>query len=346
MKLQLNESTLNAYINEAVKQEINEGGWDKLASFAGKKAARAAAKKAGKTVAKKSGEAFGSLGKSKGPLAFKHNSERVQTARKALRGANSETGSKFTTGASRKVMDGGKLEYIVKKEGGEIKYLAKDGKTPLTGDQLNLAKNNFRMRSAQYKDIRKMGNLNRGIALTAVAGGVGTAIAASGSRNPDAPWNDTPAQGEPDNNKDSGFDGTFPWDNTDPAWTPKPTRNPQPQPGQTQDKAEPAAEETPVPTRPRMEPLGQLPTPANIPTGVTSNQPEPTIQRRYAPGTDPNNVNKWNNTANFRRLSGQIGRGVAPDKAARTLQNRRERQEKRYDRINAANGEQGQNAAQ
>lgn len=259
MKLQLNESTLNAYINEAVKQEINEGGWDKLASFAGKKAARAAAKKAGKTVAKKSGEAFGSLGKSKGPLAFKHNSERVQTARKALRGANSETGSKFTTGASRKVMDGGKLEYIVKKEGGEIKYLAKDGKTPLTGDQLNLAKNNFRMRSAQYKDIRKMGNLNRGIALTAVAGGVGTAIAASGSRNPDAPWNDTPAQGEPDNNQDSGFDGTFPWDNTEPQWTPKPTRKPQPQPAQ---------EEPQQPERRSMETSQPVST-INIPTGVT-----------------------------------------------------------------------------
>ena len=115
------------------------------------------------------------------------------------------------------------------------------------------------MRSAQYKDIRKMGNLNRGIALTAVAGGVGTAIAASGSRNPDAPWNDTPAQSEPDNNQDSGFDGTFPWDDTEPQWTPKPTRRPQPQPAQ---------EEPQQPERRSMETLQPVST-INIPTGVT-----------------------------------------------------------------------------
>ena len=292
MKLQLNENTLNAYINEAIRQELNEDYKGKLAKFftnIGKKLGDRAAKKSAPAV-QKSGEAFGNLGKSNGPLAFKHNSERVQATRKALRGANSKSGAKFTTGVSKKTMNGEKLEYVVKKQDGKIQYFAKDGKTPLAGNQLNLARDNFRKRSAQYKDIRKMGNLNRGIALTAVAGGVGTAIAASGSRNPDAPWNDTPTQGKPNNNQSSGFDGTFPWDNTTPNWTP---RRPKP------TTPTPSPEETPAqPERPKIEPLVPVQTPANIPTGVTAPEQPGIIMRQPQQSLAQSAVRVMGQTAN------------------------------------------------
>lgn len=324
MKLQLNEDTLNAYINEAIRQELDENWLSKLATKVGSKVGKAVkgAARGTKTYAK----------------ALGGNKKAVQKSEKMLKSLKDELAA-------------------VEKEQKAIWGTANSG---ARGQELATRRNTLvrRIKSvesslAKAKAGKTLARTATGTAAAGFSAGYLAGRSGKNGQNPDAPWNDGIA--DPGMNDDAqdetsgnggGFDGTFPWDNTDPAWTPKPTRNPQPQPGQTQDKAEPAAEETPVPTRPRMKPLGQLPTPANISTGVTSNQPEPTIQRRYAPGTDPNNVNKWNNTANFRRLSGQIGRGVAPDKAARTLQNRRERQEKRYDRINAANGEQGQNAAQ
>ena len=268
MKLQLNENTLNAYINEAMRQELNEAGWLKLGTKgAGKAAAKGAGKKAAPLV-QKSGEAFGNLGKSKGAFGFRANSKRVGNARAGLRGAGSERGARFVTGNAGKTMGGQKLEYIVKtvkdeKTGKKVlQFLDKDGKK-LTGDQLKLARSNFKLRSQQFKDIRKMGNLNRGIALTAVAGGIGTAVAASqsGSRNPDAPWNDTPENGGSPEPENGGFDGTFPWDNTTPSWTP---RNPKP------TAPTPAPEETPAqPERPKLEPITPVAAPAGMPTGVT-----------------------------------------------------------------------------
>jgi hypothetical protein len=45
-------------------------------------------------------------------------------------------------------------------------------------------------------------------------------------------------------------------------------------------------------------------------------------------------------------MSGQAERGVAPEKIADTAQNRRARQEKRYDKINAASDSQNQGSVQ
>ena len=49
MKLQLDENTFNAYLNEAIKRELNEAGWTKLGMKGGQKAA---SKTAGKTSAR------------------------------------------------------------------------------------------------------------------------------------------------------------------------------------------------------------------------------------------------------------------------------------------------------
>ena len=301
--MQLDENTFNAYLNEAVKRELNEAGWlpflkagQKAATkSAGKKAATTTAKKAAPVV-QKSGEAFGNLGKSKGALGFRANSKRVGNARAGLRGAGSERGARFVTGNASKTMGGQKLEYVVKtvkddKTGKKVlQFLDKDG-NKLTGEQLKLARSNFRLRSQQFKDIRKMGNLNRGIALTAIAGGVGTAVAASHSRsqNPDAPWNDTPGD-ENDGADEGGFDGTFPWDDTTPSWTPKPA--PRTAPTGPSTPTEPEA-----PARTPVEPI--LPVqPVNMPTGVTAPQGPGLAMRQQQPSLAQSAVQVMGQTAN------------------------------------------------
>lgn len=351
MKLQLNESTLNAYINEAIKRELNEAGWDKLAKFG---------TKAGEVV--------------KGAAKGTKNYVRALGGNKKLVSGVADDMDKILKNPDYKnlfkefgVDSIDQLPKEVRKNPKKLLQFVKDMQeknTKVHGDWK--AKNGmiFNKDLGAQGDalVRLERDLTKAINGTKLAR-VGTGLSAAGfgagylagrsrknGQNPDAPWNDGIADpgmndgGFDDNGgNDGGFDGTFPWDNTDPAWTPRPTRNPQPQPGQAQ--VDPAQEEPQQPVRRGMEALQPVST-INMPTGVTSNQPEPTIQRRYAPGTDPNNVNKWNNTANYRRLSGQIERGVSPERAIRTLQNRRERQEKRYDRISDRNSGQANGSAQ
>lgn len=303
MKLQLDEKKLNAYINEAIKQEINEGLWDKLAKFAGGKAAKQAARATKKAapVAQKSGDAFKNLGKSKGAFGFVHNSKRTGAARRALKGANSKRGAEFVTGNASKTMGGQKLEYVVKtmkddKTGKKaLVFLDKNG-NKLTGDQLKLAKSNFKLRSQQYGDIRKMGNLNRGIALTAIAGGV-SAAAALNSKNPDAPWNDVPEGDGGQTLENGGFDGTFPWDTTEPAWTPrKPkTTAPATTPAQSQEQQPVQPEQQPA--RPKVEPIA--PVNANIPAPrVTGPQAPGLVKHETQPSIAQNAVRTMGQTTN------------------------------------------------
>ena len=327
MKLQLNESTLNAYINEAIKQELNENWLTKTATKVGSKAGKAI-----KGAAKGTKNYVKALG---------GNKKAVQKSEKMLKSLKDELAA-------------------VEKEQKAIWGTANSG---ARGHELATRRNTLIRRIKSVESSLEKAKAGKTLARTATgtaATGFGAGYLAGRSgkngQNPDAPWNDGiadsgmngDAQDETSGNG-GGFDGTFPWDNTTPVWTPRKPRTPAPTPATpapVPTTQEPAAEETPASTRPRVEPIDKIATPSNMSTGVTSNQPEPTIQRRYAPGTDPNNVNKWNNTANFRRLSGQLRRGVSPDKAVRTLQNRRERQEKRYDKISSANGEQSQRSAQ
>ena len=309
MKLQLNEKTINAYINEALKQELEEGLGTKFLkglSKLGKKAAQAAEKKAG-AVTRKGGEAFGNLGKSGGPLKFKGNSSRTQAARKALRGANGERGAKFVTGTANKTMGGGKLEYVAKtvkdeKTGKKVlKFYAKDGQTELTGEQLKLARSNFRMRAGQYKDIRKMGNLNRGILLAATGG----AIAGSnlGGGNPDEPWlgGGDDVNNENGQEQEEGFEGSFPWDDTEPQWTPRTPKNTTNQPQQPQQQPE----EQPQPQQ--REPISPIePINANIPapkvTGATQEQPV-LARKETTPTIAQNAMRVMAQTANQSQMS-------------------------------------------
>ena len=336
MKLQLDENTLNAYINEAIRQEINEGGLFKA-------------------IGKGIGKAAKGVGK-----GVKGAARGTKNYAKAL------TGNRGAVKKSEKMLKSLKNELAaVEKEQKAIWGTANSG---ARGHELATRRNTLVRRINSVEASLAKAKAGKTLARTttaAAAGGLGVGYLAGhsgrGGQNPDAPWNDAPEGDGGQTPGDGGFDGTFPWDTTEPAWTP---RNPKPStptpttPAQSEPKpSTPAApiqgepeptqpvESKPQSVRPALGSLAPVTTNFNIPTGVTSNT-KPTIQRKYAPGTDPNNVNKWNNTANFRRLSGQIERGVAPEKAVKTLQNRRERQEKKYDRISAKNGGQNQNAAQ
>lgn len=331
MKLQLNEQTLNAYINEAIEQEINEGG---LLKAIGKGIGKAA-----KGVAK------GTKGAARGTKKY----------------AKALTGNRSAVKKSEKMLKSLKDELAaVEKEQKAIWGTPNSG---ARGHELATRRNTLvrRINSVEASLAKaKAGKTLARTATAAAAGGLGAGYLAGrsgrGGQNPDAPWNDTPEGDGGQTPGNGGFDGTFPWDNTEPNWaprnpkpsTPAPTAPAQGEPKPTQPVGpEPTqpAEPKPQSVRPALGSLTPITTNFNMPTGATSNT-KPTIQRNYAPGTDPNNVNKWNNTANFRKLSNQLERGVAPEKATETLQNRRGRQEKRYDRISAKNGEQNQSAAQ
>lgn len=364
MKLQLNEQMFNAYINEAIRQELSEGLDEKGGKFWGR--IGQSAKNAGKAIAggtKKATNGVGKYGKALGGNkgVVKTVADEMDTILK-----NPEYKKLFKEFGVDSIDE---LPKDVRKNPKKLLQFVKDMQKKNT-DVHGAWKTNRNM--VFNKDLGTQGDslvklerdLTKAInstklartATATAAGGLGAGYLLGRGRNggnnsgnggpgrgsdPDAPWNDGFMGGDDDlGYENGGFDGTFPWDNTEPAWTPKPTR-PRPAPVPTEPQQETPAQETPAPSRPRMEPLAPISNSINMPTGVTSNLPEPTIQRRYAPGMDPKNVNKWNNTANHRRMTGQLERGVSPDKVGKTLQNRRERQERRYDRISGGNN--GQN---
>lgn len=216
---------------------------------------------------------------------------------------------------------------------------------------LTKGKNALTTKLNQAKAGKTLARTATGAAVAGLGAGYLAGRSRNGGQDPNAPWNDE--NNDPGMNDDvqndtggneingGGFDGTFPWDNIEPQWAP---RRPRPQ---VQQPTQPVQPQQPAqPARTRIEPLARVQAPANLPTGAVSNRAGQTIQRNYAPGTNPANVNKWNNTANFRKMSGQTERGVAPEKIADTAQNRRARQEKRYDKINAASDSQNQGSVQ
>ena len=247
MKLQLNESTLNAYINEAIRQELNEGLFSKGTS-----------------------SAVRAIGHS--PITKKFFG-RIKDAKSAR---------KFIMGLRRGKVVGGTVESGTGAKG--LNWFTKDGKTFFRDAACKQQITNpaeLRAVSGSFKGhytaaANLFNSAQRNMLGTGLAAGLGTGWAidhAKHSSHPDDPWNDDVADpGANDNahdetgGNDGGFDGTFPWDNTDPAWTPRPTRNPQPQPGQAQVK--PEQEEPQQPARRNIEALQPVST-INMPTGVT-----------------------------------------------------------------------------
>ena len=212
MKLQLNENTLNAYINEAIRQELNE-------------AFRVD---------------FEKLGTPTGPVkngwGFARLYTRPERAKKAM-----ASGTYGRTGMMTP------KEFV-----NDLKALGYDTEQIQNGIQNGAIKigRNFGSGPAQqflpHNNLRKQ---NRRDARLRTAAGMPVSNSQSNKTQDDN-------QTETNN---GGFNGTFPWDDTEPQWTPKPTRKPQPQPAQ---------EEPQQPERRSMETLQPVST-INIPTGVT-----------------------------------------------------------------------------
>lgn len=332
MKLQLDESTLNAYINEAIKQEMNEG-WEKLGKFGGK----------AKNILKGTTKGVKNYGKALGgnKKAIKKANSKISDIDTELKKIHSAQDANIKAQAN--VPDWDKnLRDKLGKEGWSLV----DQERALTK-----GKNALTTKLNQAKAGKTLARTATGAAVAGLGAGYLAGRSRNGGQDPNAPWNDE--NNDPGMNDDvqndtggneingGGFDGTFPWDDIEPQWTP---RRPRPQ---VQQPTQPVQPQQPAqPARTRIEPLASVQAPANLPTGAVPNQAGQTIQRNYAPGTNPANVNKWNNTANFRKMSGQAERGVAPEKIAGTVQNRRARQEKRYDKINAASDSQNQGSVQ
>lgn len=268
MKLQLNENTLNAYINEAIKRELNEAGWDKLVKF-GTKAGdvlKGAAKGTKNYV-----KALGGNKKLVGGLADEMD--------KILKNPNYQNLFKEFGVDS---ID--QLPKEVRKNPKKLLQFVKDMQaknTKVHGDWKVKNGMVFNKELGAQGDalVRLERDLTKAINGTKLAR-VGTGLSAAGfgagylagrsrknGQNPDAPWNDGvadpgmngDAQDETGGN-DGGFDGTFPWDNTTPNWTPRRPKTPTP-----------AAEGTPAePERPKAPEWAYQPVSTiNGQTGVT-----------------------------------------------------------------------------
>lgn len=238
MKLQLNESTLNAYINEAIKQELDENWLTRIATKVGSKA--------GKAV---KGAARGTKAYAK---ALGGNKKAVQKSEKMLKSLKDELAA-------------------VEKEQKAIWGTANSG---ARGHELATRRNTLVRRIKSVESSLAKAKAGKTLARTATgtaAAGFGAGYLAGRSgkngQNPDAPWNDGvadpgmdgDAQDETGGN-DGGFDGIFPWDNTTPNWTPRRPKTPTPAAGET-----PAEPERPKAPEWAYQPVSTI----NGQTGVT-----------------------------------------------------------------------------
>ena len=190
MKPQLDEQTLNAYINEAIKQELgelDEGILGKIGKGIGK-----AAKGVGR-AAKKTGRG-------------------VRTYTRALGGNRKSV--KSLEGELSKLR--GQLDDVVKQQ----KALwGKEG-SGMAGHEL--VKQERGLRAAIERGEKALARAKAGSTLArgttaAAAGGAAAGYLlgnehgkrVGGGNDPDAPWNDGQDGG---NEQDGGWDGTFPWD--------------------------------------------------------------------------------------------------------------------------------------
>lgn len=224
MKLQLNEHTLNAYINEAFEQEINEGMWDRLARVATKKATAQTAKKTAPRV-------VGKAPRTKTPFNFVGNTKNAKGARLALRDFKNGKPLEMTVQGSKNASLNGK-KFWVKKVDGKVRFFsgpeckAEQILTTEKGGLGAAARSSWNSELSHMKNI--LNSARRNMLGTGLVAGMGTGWAidhAKNSSHPDDPWN--AGSGDPGangNNEDGGtnpgWDGTFPWDNTEPQWAP------------------------------------------------------------------------------------------------------------------------------
>jgi len=271
----LKEETLNAYINEAIKQELEEG----LFTKAGTKAAtKAATKSAAKQSARKLGQAAGGdaarMSRTKTPLKFAKNTKTAKNARLGLRD--------FRRG---KAVEGkvGNTSYFARQENGVTKFYSDAAcKNEITDPKLlKSVKSSWNSIVSHAKNVRN--SARRNMLGTAAAAGLGAGWAIDHNAHKNDPWNGTPDgqsgdNGDGNRNNGGNWDGSFPWDNTKPNWTPRQPKNPAP--------ATPTGATQPTkptqPERPKFEPLPAVNTQLNLPgattsAGTTIKRPEPQL---------------------------------------------------------------------
>ena len=241
MKLQLNENTLNAYINEAIRQELNE-------------AFRVD---------------FEKLGTPTGPVKNGWGFARLYTSPERAKKAMA-SGTYGRTGMMTP------KEFV-----NDLKALGYDTEQIQNGIQNGAIKigRNFGSGPAQqflpHNNLRKQ---NRRDARLRTAAGMPVSNSQSNKTQDDN-------QTETNN---GGFNGTFPWDDTTPRWTPRPTpKKPAPV-----EPAEPVA-----PTRTPVEPIQPI-QPANMPTGVTTPEGPGLAMRQQQPSLAQSAVQVMGQTAN------------------------------------------------
>ena len=264
-------------MNEAVKRELNEAGWTKLGMKGGQKAA---SKTAGKTSARV-------ITHSPITKKFFGNIKDAKSARK------------FIMGLKRGKVVSGTVEGGKGAKG--LQWFTKDGKKFFTDAAC----------TNQITDPKKLGAVTRSfnghytaaanlfnsaqrnmLGTSLVTGlGAGWAIDHAKNKHQDDPWNN----GEDDADNENGegeetnpWDGAFPWDDTTPRWTPRPTpKKPAPV-----EPAEPVA-----PTRTPVEPIQPI-QPVNMPTGVTTPEGPGLAMRQQQPSLAQSAVQVMGQTAN------------------------------------------------
>ena len=258
MKLKLNENTLNVYINEAVKQEINEGGWDKLANFAAKKAAGKAAKKA----ASKAPRIVGHAPRTKAPFNFARNVKNAKNARLSLKDFKNGKPLEMTVQGSKNASYNGQ-KFWVKKVDGKVRFFSDPSckaEYLLTTEKGGLgaaARSSWNSELSHMKNLLNSARRNAAGTLAATgAFGAGYGLGRNGKdgqKDPNAPWNDgvddNGGNGGDNGSGDNGWDGAFPWDDVQPRWTPRPkprTAQPKPTQSQSNEPQNPRVIDTPL----------------------------------------------------------------------------------------------------
>lgn len=214
MKLQLDENTLNAYINEAIRQELNENYRVD----------------------------FGKLGRPALPARKQHKAQK----RRLQKGAYNRM-SLISTSKLKKVLnDMGYSDDQIRAGIKSGAILVGNG----TGENFARYQN---LNRQNRKDARLMSRMNMRVA--------------GGEEN--QPTQETPAQAQAQQGPaQQTWNGTFPWDNVTPRWTPR-RQAPAPVPA-PQQPAQPQPAQTRQPIQPAVNP--QPTAPISAPTGVTGPQ--------------------------------------------------------------------------
>lgn len=237
MKLQLNESTLNAYINEAIQQELNENYRVN----------------------------FEKLGEPELQVIKNHKAAR----RRLERGAYNRM-SLISTRKLRKVLN-------------DMGYSDDQIRAGLSNGAIEVGNgvgNSFRPYQNIYRQNRKDARLRSRMNMPVADNG-------------------QDGQGEQENHAEA-WDGSFPWDNTTPVWTPRKPKTQAPVP--TTPATTP--EEAPAqPERQKLEPLTPVQATANIPTGVTTPEQPDIIRRQPQQSLAQSAVQVMGQTANQSNMS-------------------------------------------